>query len=87
MHVPLDYKIAPLPITKYNPIIKFGKAWVKRQKGTYSTFLPSCSRTFSLPFPSTWLLALWEELACRARVAIVGSRTMLVILHGQKGKV
>ena len=36
MHVPFDYKTAPLLIAKYNPIMEFGKVikyvWGKSQK-------------------------------------------------------
>lgn len=36
MHVPFDYKVAPLLIAKYNPIMEFGKVikyvYMKSQK-------------------------------------------------------
>lgn len=91
MHVPFDYRVAPLLIAKYNSIMKFGKLikyfHVKRQKKEHKVyFYFAFLGHLAHPFLQHGFLLSGEELGSRASDAMVSIRTMLAISHGQKGK-
>lgn len=91
MHVPFDYKVPPLLIAKYNPIMEFGKVikyvYVKSQKREHKIH-------FRFPVPEHWTALSFNMASCslggtrrQSKDATAGIGTMLATSQGQKGKV
>lgn len=91
MHVPFDYKIAPLLIAKYNPIMEIGKVlkyvYVKSQKREHQIISAFLFQSIELALSFNMASCSLGGTRRQSKDATAGIGTMLVTSHGQKGKV